>query len=376
MPIQRSRIGTWLQSFRNLLGVGPHLLALGFLVEGLTWVLQRWVSFPLQLSWTVQVGATVLCVIGCMAGAVWFNSTLKLVEINFRHGQNELVTYGPFNYMRHPLYATLLLTLPPLFVIWFQDLIFLLAWVIIYLLTLRVVAVEERGLIETFGQDYERYRAYVPALLPYKGAAGRKYRADRDNSSSHQSSKVLHNFPYQISFADYWAGVDPNSMTESEIEQFDEEILIKANNDLLARLIQDAAAVPGCLGIYAISGGAYGYEIHEAVIQLEDGSFLARTWSDLPGLVSRPDARKVDLDLREELLQLRKDGTILRGAINENTDLKSGMSGRIATTYLAAGAEAEWFRFAMPLLSGEYRNITMNRLFVATKGLADQITLV
>ena len=32
------------------------------------------------------------------------------------------------------------------------------------------------GLVETFGEAYQRYRRCVPAFLPYKGAAGGRYR--------------------------------------------------------------------------------------------------------------------------------------------------------------------------------------------------------
>jgi hypothetical protein len=39
-----------------------------------------------------------------------------------------------------------------------------------------VVSLEERGLIDIFGEDYEKYRRFVPALLPYKGNGGKLYR--------------------------------------------------------------------------------------------------------------------------------------------------------------------------------------------------------
>jgi protein-S-isoprenylcysteine O-methyltransferase Ste14 len=103
---------------------------------------------------------------------------LDLIRVHLLDGKNELITHGPFAYVRHPLYSTLLLTIPPLFIIWLSDLLFFLPWALLVVLSHFVVRLEERGLIDVFGEEYERYRRYVPALLPYKGAGGRRYREE------------------------------------------------------------------------------------------------------------------------------------------------------------------------------------------------------
>jgi len=164
----------------NLLGAGVHVLLLGLLLEGLTLVLRQWVSFPVSLTLQTQVLLTVPCVALCLLGAWWFNRSLDLIRVHLLNGKNELITHGPFAYVRHPLYSILLLTIPPLVIVWFSNLLFFLPWVLILVLSHYVVRLEERGLIDLFGEDYERYRRYVPALLPYKGAAGRRYREDAE----------------------------------------------------------------------------------------------------------------------------------------------------------------------------------------------------
>jgi protein-S-isoprenylcysteine O-methyltransferase Ste14 len=159
-----------------------HLLLLGLFLEGLTLVVRQWVCFPISLSFEAQVLLTVPCVAACLLGGIWFNRSLDLISVHLLDGKNELITHGPFAYVRHPLYSTLLMFIPPLVIVWLSDLLFLIPWVLMLVISPYVIRLEEQGLIEEFGRDYERYRKYVPALLPYKGAGGRRYREDDDDS--------------------------------------------------------------------------------------------------------------------------------------------------------------------------------------------------
>jgi protein-S-isoprenylcysteine O-methyltransferase Ste14 len=170
-----------LKSFKNLLGVGLHLLLVGFLLEALTIAVRQWVSFPVSLTVGMRIFLTFPCVLLCLLGVVWFSLSLNLVKIHLLGGENKLITYGPFNYVRHPLYATLLITLPPLMIIWSADILFIMPWVVMFIIAHYVVSLEERGLVKTFGEDYKRFQKYVPALLPYKGAGGKRYREHSDN---------------------------------------------------------------------------------------------------------------------------------------------------------------------------------------------------
>ena len=43
---------------------------------------------------------------------------------------------------------------------------------------------EEQVLVRIFGEDYRNYQRFVPALIPYKGAAGRRYREYCDVSAT------------------------------------------------------------------------------------------------------------------------------------------------------------------------------------------------
>ena len=165
----------FINSFKNLMGVGPYLLLVGIILEGLTILIKKWVDFPISLDIGIQILLTIPCVVACLVGMIWFNRSLNLIRVNFLNGDNRLITRGPFAYVRHPLYSALIITIPPLLIIWFADLLFLIPWILIILVSHLIVSIEERGLIESFGEEYQKYRKYVPALLPYKGATGKRF---------------------------------------------------------------------------------------------------------------------------------------------------------------------------------------------------------
>jgi len=188
-PRPKSKLLSFLKGVKDLLGVGMHLLLLGFLLEALTIGVRQWVSFPVSLAVGTRIALTFPCVLLCLLGVVWFNSSLNLAKVHLLGGDNRLITHGPFNYVRHPLYATVLITLPPLMIIWFADILFTIPWVVMVVIAHYAVVLEERGLFKTFGEDYKRYREHVPALLPYKGAGGRRYREHRDSIALGESGK-------------------------------------------------------------------------------------------------------------------------------------------------------------------------------------------
>jgi protein-S-isoprenylcysteine O-methyltransferase Ste14 len=174
MPENISKLCSVLRGIKNIVGVGMHLLLLGLFLEGLTLVIQQWISFPISLTFETQILLTFPCVIACLLGVIWFNRSLNLIKVHLLNGKDELITHGPFAYVRHPLYSTLIILIPPLVIIWLSDLLFFIPWVLILIVSHYVVRLEERGLIEVFSEDYERYRRYVPALIPYKGAIGKR----------------------------------------------------------------------------------------------------------------------------------------------------------------------------------------------------------
>jgi protein-S-isoprenylcysteine O-methyltransferase Ste14 len=88
------------------------------------------------------------------------------VEIRENH---EFVQSGPFRWMRHPAYFSMVLELLSLcfiFNAFYSLLIIPIFFIPSLLLRLRI---EEAALVEKFGDTYRDYQRQVPALFPYKG---------------------------------------------------------------------------------------------------------------------------------------------------------------------------------------------------------------
>lgn len=179
MPDHKSRPKSLLRGIKRLVGAGVHLLLVGSFLEGITLGIQQWIAYPFSVSTKAQVFTTVPCIALCVFGVIWFNRSLNLIGVHLLHGKEKLITHGPFSYVRHPLYATLIITMPPLVIIWRSDLIFIAPWILVVIASHYIVRIEERRLIKTFGDDYKRYQRHVPALLPLKGAGGKRYRGMR-----------------------------------------------------------------------------------------------------------------------------------------------------------------------------------------------------
>jgi protein-S-isoprenylcysteine O-methyltransferase Ste14 len=176
MANRKTKIQTFLNGLKNLLGVGVYLLLIGLSLEIITVAVHKYVSIPITIPIEWKYALIIICVILCVSGMIWLNRTLDLIGIHVAGGENILMTHGPFNFVRHPLYGTLIITLPPILIIWLEDVLFIIPWIFIYVIAKNVIKIEERGLVRIFGEEYEKYREFVPDLIPYKGSGGKRFR--------------------------------------------------------------------------------------------------------------------------------------------------------------------------------------------------------
>jgi protein-S-isoprenylcysteine O-methyltransferase Ste14 len=149
--------------------VGIALQAVGF---GIMWTFRRPMGTPLfDAPLPVLVGVAALDVAlaaGSVALTMWSVRTLgrqwalaaRLVE------GHELVTGGPYRYVRNPIYAGMLGMLLASGVAWSRPLALLAGTLVFCVGTVIRVRAEERLLRTAFGESWKAWAGRTPALLP------------------------------------------------------------------------------------------------------------------------------------------------------------------------------------------------------------------
>ena len=160
--IERVEEGALLGLMRLVFALPLFLSILAYMINP-AWMDWSSVSLPVWLRW----GGAVLGV-GVMPLMYWVFSTIghNISETVLTKETHELVTSGPYRWVRHPLYAVaplMLIAVSLLAANWFIGGMTLIVLVMIVLV---IIPKEEANLIETFGDDYRAYMERTGRLLP------------------------------------------------------------------------------------------------------------------------------------------------------------------------------------------------------------------
>ncbi|MGH9615933.1 MAG: methyltransferase family protein [Acidobacteriaceae bacterium] len=115
----------------------------------------------------IQYIGVLLLLLGC-GFAVWARFTLGrnwsgMVTVKQDHA---LIMRGPYAWVRHPIYTGILLALAGTAVVSGRLFYLLVLALSIFSLWLKL-RIEEKFMLETFGEQYAAYRQRVKALVPY-----------------------------------------------------------------------------------------------------------------------------------------------------------------------------------------------------------------
>ncbi|MHA1232775.1 MAG: methyltransferase family protein [Candidatus Helarchaeota archaeon] len=146
------------------LGAGLYLLIIGVPIS-ITTLIVNFIFFPslkfiiVNPTFNTIIGLTLL-VIGIL---IWIYSVKQISKFV----KNEkLFTKGLYNYIRHPLYAAILLFLIPSLILLLRALLGLFIIPAFFLIFHFSIRKEEKQLIQKFGQEYIDYSKKTKRLIP------------------------------------------------------------------------------------------------------------------------------------------------------------------------------------------------------------------
>jgi protein-S-isoprenylcysteine O-methyltransferase Ste14 len=147
---------------RLLVGIPLWVFLIDWLVSA-HWFPWASISLPLWARWCgVVFGAAVV-------GLMWW--TMLALGSNYRgtmglHPNHKLITHGPYRFVRHPMNAIFPLVSIVLFLVSANWLIGAVALVLIGTIGIVRAPVEERQLIERFGEEYRVYMRRTGRFFP------------------------------------------------------------------------------------------------------------------------------------------------------------------------------------------------------------------
>jgi protein-S-isoprenylcysteine O-methyltransferase Ste14 len=159
--IDRRQEGLLLAIALRLVGLGMWAGMLAYLINP-DWMAWAQVALPDEIRW---LGA--LCGVLFIALIYWTLSNLgkNLTDSVVTRSAATLVTSGPYRYIRHPFYVSVALVIAAIALLSANVFLALTGTATLLLLALRT-PIEERKLLERFGEPYRAYVARTGRFLP------------------------------------------------------------------------------------------------------------------------------------------------------------------------------------------------------------------
>ena len=159
-------------SYARIFGSGPLGAAASVaLLLAAAWVAQRTPELAFGLAPGSRIGVAAA---GAVAAVVLIAWSVRALPVGQRG--RDLVTAGPFQWVRHPLYAAFLSLFNPALAVALDHPAYLVWALVLHPLWHRLIQPEEALMVGEFGDDYRRYAARTGRFLPRLGgrpAAGR-----------------------------------------------------------------------------------------------------------------------------------------------------------------------------------------------------------
>ena len=149
----------------NIFGIGPLLIFAGGISTSLVIGAQFQYGYALSLGNSFRPYFLVIGLLLGIIGIYFCFTSFFLVRRGFL--SHKLVTSGVYRYSRHPLYAAFIVFLVPSAAFIFDNLLVLIATLVMFLVFKQKISKEEEYLEKEFGDEYQRYIKQVSQLIPF-----------------------------------------------------------------------------------------------------------------------------------------------------------------------------------------------------------------
>ncbi len=148
--------------YQKLFGIGPIGLVIGLALFGILWLLDRRLGRaeilvpggPIKAFGYILIG-TWIC---------WHTWCLHTIRLWWR--KSRLCTTGPFQFVRHPMYAGGIWLVFPGMALALNSWVLLLVPFILYFFYSILVPKEEKMMTAVFGDEYRQYASRTGRLFP------------------------------------------------------------------------------------------------------------------------------------------------------------------------------------------------------------------
>lgn len=163
--IPRSREGGAAMAARGLIALPLFFSIFAYVIDP-NWMAWSAFALPLWLRWTCAATAALT-----VPGTWWVfrNIGSNVSETVLTKDNHELVTTGPYRWVRHPLYTVSLIMIVSIGIMAANWFILALSGIAVVLVRSLVIPREESELLAKFGDDYEKYQAHTGRIVPRLG---------------------------------------------------------------------------------------------------------------------------------------------------------------------------------------------------------------
>lgn len=145
-------------------GIGPYLISIIGIITIISSILSYYYLIPIYKINELNMVFLILGTILINFGIAFWIPTVLISKIDKEVENNNLVTTGICDYLRHPIYALFFYIAVGLILI-SQNIFFVLPVIIWAFLTVVILKTEETWLIDKWGQDYLNYSKKVNGFI-------------------------------------------------------------------------------------------------------------------------------------------------------------------------------------------------------------------